>query len=156
MGRQDLIQTSEQEYAKLKAAVHGLGEAEMTEVWLGTWGVREIMAHIAGWHREMVPALERLARGEPPYAEGTYDDFDPWNRHFVDARTDMKTGDIVQEADVSHRDLLRAVARLSDDALADGQSARGLVDGVGVNHYREHAAQIVQWRATRRAEDTAH
>jgi hypothetical protein len=51
MGRQDLIQTSEQEYAKLKAAVHGLGEAELTEVWPGTWGVREIMAHIAGWHR---------------------------------------------------------------------------------------------------------
>src|SRR5436189_4238650 len=28
----------------------------MREVWLGTWAVREIIAHIAGWHREMLPA----------------------------------------------------------------------------------------------------
>jgi len=147
MGRQDLIQTTEQEYAKLKAAVHGLGEAALTEVWLGTWGVREIMAHIAGWHREMVPALERLARGEPPYADGTYDDFDRWNRHFVDARKDVKTDDILHEADVSHRDFLRAVARLSEENLAAGPTARSLVDGTGVAHYREHAAQIVEWRS---------
>jgi len=147
MGSHDLIQTTEQEYAKLKAAVHGLGEAELAEVWLGTWGVREIMAHIAGWHREMVPALERLARGEPPYAEGTYDDFDRWNSHFVEARKDVKTGDILHEADVSHRDFLHAVARLSEESLAAGQTARSLVDGAGAAHYSEHAAQIVEWRS---------
>ena len=48
--KHDIIQATEQEYAKLRAAVHGLGEAQMREVWLGTWAVREIIAHIAGWH----------------------------------------------------------------------------------------------------------
>jgi len=146
MGRQELIQTTEQEYGKLREAVNGLADAQLSEVWLGTWGVREIMAHIAGWHREMQPALERLARGEAPYADGTYDDYNGWNARFVDARKDVKTGDIVREADVSHRDFVGAVARLSDDALAEGQLARGLVDGVGAAHYREHAAQILEWR----------
>jgi hypothetical protein len=116
--RQDIIQATEQEYAKLRAAIDGLGEAQMSEVWLGTWGVREIMAHVAGWQVEMLPALERLACGEEPYAKGTYDDFDRWNARFVDARKD----------------------------LAAGQAAHGLVEGVGAAHYREHAAQILDWR----------
>jgi hypothetical protein len=145
--RQDIIQTTEHEYAKLRAAVQGLDEARMSEVWLGTWGVREIIAHIAGWHREMMPALERLARGEPPYADGIYDDFDHWNARFVDARKDVATGDLLREVDLSHRDFVRAVGRLSDEALATGQPARGLVDGIGAAHYREHAAQIVEWRS---------
>src|SRR5262249_4743929 len=83
--KQELLQQAEQEYDGLKAAIKGLDEPQMSEVWLGTWGVREILAHAAGWHREMIPALERLGRGEPPYPEGAYDDFDSWNARFVEA-----------------------------------------------------------------------
>ena len=145
--RQDIIQATEQEYVKLRTAIDGLGEAQMSEVWLGTWGVREIMAHVAGWQVEMLPALERLARGEEPYVKGIYDDFDRWNARFVETRKDVPTDDLLREVDLSHREFLREVARLSDETLAAGQAARGLVDGVGANHYREHAAQIVEWRA---------
>jgi hypothetical protein len=102
--RQDIIQATEQEYAKLRAAIDGLSEGQMSEVWLGTWGVREIMAHVAGWQVEMLPALERLACGEEPYAKGTYDDFDRWNARFVDARRDVATAAVLGEADRSHRD----------------------------------------------------
>src|SRR3989449_1957221 len=42
----------------------------MREVVLGTWGVREITAHIAGWHGEMLPALERVARGRAALRSG--------------------------------------------------------------------------------------
>lgn len=83
--KQELLQQAEQEFDGLKAAVKGLDEAQMGKVWLGTWGVREIVAHITGWHREMIPALERMGRGEPPYPDGTYDDFDTWNARFVEA-----------------------------------------------------------------------
>jgi len=143
---QDIIQATEQEYARLRAAIDGLSEAQMSEVWLGTWGVREIMAHIAGWQVEMLPALERLARGEAPYVKGTYDDFDHWNARFVAARQDVATGDVLREADRSHRDFVRAASRLSREDLAAGQAAHGLVDGVGAAHYRAHAAQILDWR----------
>ena len=142
----DIIQSAEREYAKLRAAVHGLDDAQMTEVWLGTWGVREIVAHVAGWHQEMMPALERVARGQPPYADGTYDDFDRWNRHFVEQRKDVATRDVLHELDASHRAFVQAVERLSDADLAEGDTARGLVDGIGAGHYREHATQISEWR----------
>lgn len=144
--KHDIIRSAEHEYAQLRAVVHGLDEHRMTEVWLGTWGVRQIVAHIAGWHHEMIPALERVARGEAPYTDGTYDDFDRWNTQFVDQRKDVATGDLLEELDASHRALLDAVARLSESDLTEGGAARGLVDGIGAGHYREHAAQITEWR----------
>ena len=143
---QDIIQATEQDYVKLRAAVDGLDEAQMSEVWLGTWGVREILAHVAGWQVEMLPALDRLALGEEPYVKGTYDDFDRWNARFVDARKDVATDDVLREADRSHRDFVRAASRLSPADLAAGQAAHGLIEGVGAAHYREHAAQILDWR----------
>src|SRR5262245_62061754 len=145
--KRDMIRSAEDEYAKLWAAVHGLDEARMTEVWLGSWGVRQIVAHIAGWHREMRPAFERVARGEPPYADGTYDDFDRWNARFVDERKDVATGDLLRELDTSHRAVVQAIGRLAESDLATGAAARGLVDGIGAGHYREHSVQIGQWRA---------
>ena len=145
--RHDIIRATEDEYTRLRAAVEGLDEVRMREPWLGTWGVREIVAHITGWHREMMPALARLARGEPPYAEGTYDDFDRWNARFVHQRKDIATADLLRELDRSHRDFVSAVEQLGDEQLAAGGAARGLVDGIGAAHYREHATQIADWRA---------
>jgi len=145
--KQDMIRSAEHEFAKLRAAVHGLDEARMSEVWLGTWGVRQIVAHIAGWHREMLPALERVAHGQTPYADGAYDDFDRWNARFVDERKDVATRELLHELDASHREFFEAVARLSEADLVEGGPARGLVDGVGAGHYREHTAQITEWRA---------
>jgi acyl transferase domain-containing protein len=39
-----------------------------------------------------------------------------------------------------------ALRRL-DDALAAGQPARSLIDGVAADHYREHTGQILEWRS---------
>jgi hypothetical protein len=144
--KQDLLQRAEQEYDGLKAATKGLDDAAMRQVWLGTWGVREIVAHITGWHREIIPAIERLGRGEAAHADGAYDDFDAWNARFVAARQGLTSAALLDELDRSHRDLIRAASHLPDEAFADGKTAGGLVDGVAGGHYQEHAAQIRQWR----------
>ena len=144
--KQDLLQRAEHEYEGLKAAIKGLDDVQMSQVWLGTWGVRDILAHIAGWHREMIPALERLGRDEAAHPDGAYDDFDAWNARFVAARQGLAPADLLQELDRSHRELVGAASRLPDEHFAEGKTAPGLVDGVAGGHYREHAEQIRQWR----------
>ena len=85
--KDELLNEAAREYKALHEAWQGLNETQMTEVWLGTWSVRDIAAHIAGWHAEMSPALERLARGERPIPPGvSYDDVDGWNERFANAR----------------------------------------------------------------------
>ena len=85
-GQAEAAGRREQAYGELTEAVAGLSEAELGQVFLGVWGTREILIHIAGWDREMTPALQRIGRGEPPYAAGLYDDADDWNARFVAAR----------------------------------------------------------------------
>ncbi len=101
-----LLQEADEAFAELRRAVEGLTDEEMRRVWLGTWGVREILIHISGWHEAMTPALGRIAKGEAPYPVGTYDDFDAWNARFVQQKTGVKTTEVLAELDASHREFV--------------------------------------------------
>jgi hypothetical protein len=141
-----LLREADEAFGELRQAIDGLSDDEMRRVWLGTWGVREILIHISGWHREMIPALERLARDETPYPAGQYDDFDAWNARFVDRKAGVKVADVVAELDASHRAFVAAAAAVPESSLGPGSGARDTFEGAGAGHYREHAAQIRAWR----------
>jgi hypothetical protein len=141
-----LLREADEAFTELRQAIDGLTDEAMRRVWLGTWGVREILIHISGWHDVMVPALGRVARGEAPYPAGTYDDFDAWNARFVAQKAGVKTADVVAELDASHRRLVAAAAAVPEAHFGPGGAARDPFDGAGPGHYREHSAQIRQWR----------
>jgi hypothetical protein len=148
--KEDLLNEAAREYKALHEALQGLNEAQMTEVWLGTWSVRDIVAHIAGWHQEMSPALERLARGERPVQEGvSYDDVDAWNARFVDARRGTTVADVLLELDKTHEGFLRAAAAVPAERFQPGKTAWKIVDGNSAHHYREHGQQVRAWRTAR-------
>jgi len=133
-------------FSELQRAIDGLDEEAMGRTWLGTWGVREILIHISGWHDAMIPAFASIANGAAPYPPGTYDDFDAWNARFVDRKSGVKPADVLTELDLSHRRFVGAAAVLPDAHFAPGGGARDPFDGAGAGHYREHAAQIREWR----------
>ena len=63
-----MLRQAEEAFTELRRAVDGLTDDEMRRVWLGSWGVREILIHISGWHDAMVPAFgeHREGRGALP------------------------------------------------------------------------------------------
>ena len=142
-----LVREAHEAFAELDQAIDGLTEESMGRVWLGTWGVREILIHVSGWHRAMIPALASIGRGEPlPYAPGTYDDFDAWNARFVADKAGVKAADVLAELHASHRDFVAAASAVPEPHFAEGGAALGPFAGAGAGHYREHAAQIREWR----------
>ena len=141
-----LLREADQAFGELRESIEGLSDDEMRRVWLGTWGAREILIHISGWHDEMAPALGRIAKGEEPYPAGAYDDFDAWNARFVEQKTGVKTGDVIADLEGSHRAFLAAAAAVPEGFFAPGGAALAPFDGAGAGHYREHAAQIRRWR----------
>jgi hypothetical protein len=146
--KQALLTEADTTFADLRRAIAGLDERRMSDPWLGTWGVREILIHVSGWHREAIPAFGRLAAGQPPYPDGvSYDDFDAWNARFVQAKAGARLPEVVAELEAAHRDFVAAAAALPADQLAPGGAARALFEGAGPGHYREHAGQILDWRA---------
>lgn len=141
--RVKLLHEADEAFTELQRATVDLPEEQMVAVWLGTWGTREILIHISGWHRVMIPALERVSRGEPPYPPGTYDDFDAWNARFVAEKSGVKVADVRTELEASHRDFLRTATAVPEHHF---EAAKELLDGAGTAHYREHTAQIRGWR----------
>lgn len=143
-----LLDEARRDYAGLREALTGLDEAAMERTWLGTWGVKEIVAHMAAWHRAMIPALERLSRGEKPLPEGvSYEDVDAWNARFAAGARARTGADLLRELDETHAAFLRAATPVPAERVAEGKSAYRIIDLNGGHHYREHAEQIRAWRA---------
>ena len=137
-------------FAELKSTYAGLSDAEMTTVMQGRWSAKHIMAHIAGWHREVVPAFERLARGEKPIPAGVdYTDPDPWNARFVEARQAMTPGQVTADLDDSFAAFRRALLSVPEPRRRGSRTAGRIAHEAGIDHYRHHAAQIRAWRAPR-------
>ena len=148
--KDELLLAAAREYKAFHQALHGLNDEQTSEVWLGAWSVKEIVAHISGWHREMVPALERLARGERPVPEGTsYDDVDAWNARLAAGARDREVADLLLELDRSHEDFMQAAARVPAERWQPGKTTHRIVDDNTAHHYHEHAAQILAWRSAR-------
>jgi hypothetical protein len=143
-----LLRDAETAFTELRESLAGLDEERLGRVFLGTWGTREIVVHISGWHRAMIPAFARLGQGESPFPDGvSYDDYDAWNARFVEDKKGVRAAAALAELDASHRAFVTAAAALPDKHFADGETARGLFEGAGAPHYREHAEQIRAWRA---------
>jgi hypothetical protein len=148
--KEELLRNLDYEYKTFLDTVDGLDEAHLIEVWLGEWSVREIAAHLSGWHREIGAGLERMARGERPFPEGTtFNDVDDWNEKFASAARAMMASDMLRELEKSHAYFVHAASLISDDRYQPGKTAYGIVDGAGIHHYREHAEQIRAWRSSR-------
>lgn len=148
--KQELLNAAAREYRALHDALKGLNEEQMTEVWLGTWSVREIIAHMSGWHREMTPALERLARGERPIPPGvSYDDVDGWNARLAAPAQGRAVADVLLEFDRTHEAFMHAADQVPEARFESGKTAWKIVDLNSAHHYREHGDQIRAWRRSR-------
>jgi hypothetical protein len=146
----ELLNQAARAYNAFEQAIHGLNEDHLAEVWLGTWSIRDILAHMSAWHREMGPALARLARGEKPIADGVdYDDVDAWNARFVAAKKDWPLAEILLELDRSHEYFMHVAAAVPEERVQPGTTAYRIIDASSARHYQEHGEQIWAWRAAR-------
>jgi hypothetical protein len=148
MGNRDqLIAKVDESFNDLLAAVRDLSDDEMTKVWFGEWGVREILAHVAGWHWEMSKAFGRIAAGERPVPEGvSYDDADAINSGFARDATGKSPRIVLEDLIASKEAFVAAALTVPEDRFADGRAAARILETTGFGHYAEHIAAIQEWR----------
>lgn len=145
--KDDVLKELDDGFAGFKTAVSGLSDAQMAQTMLGEWGVKDILAHVAGWHNEMAGALQRMGRGERPTPEGVdYSNADPWNAGFASAKKALAPGQMVQELDASFRTFREATAALPEDRFEPNRTVDRIVRTSGINHYTEHGTEIREWR----------
>src|SRR3990170_8191827 len=147
MSKDALLREMDAGFADLLSSVDGLSEEQMMRIWYGDWSVRDILAHIAGWHREEIAMLERMARGERPVPESAdYTDDDAWNARFVAKWRAASAGEVLAELKAIKEAYVAAAGRLPEERFEEGRTAQRLVREGCIEHYREHGDEIREWR----------
>jgi hypothetical protein len=145
--RDEVLHTLNHEFDNLIKSVEDLDEEQMTKVWFGDWGVREILAHVAGWHWEMTGALDRMAKGERPVPEGVnYDDADSLNARFAGGIQNTDPDEVIEDLHASKEAFVAAARQLSEERFEEGKTAFRILHTTGIDHYREHYPAIQEWR----------
>lgn len=146
-----LIDRFNQSQQKLVSAVSGLSEEQAGEIWLGSWGVKQIVAHIAGWESAMTEALEKMARGERPTADGiNVNDTDGTNAIFAQRSAGKSWDQVCGDLDHAGTQFVGAVRALPAERLEEGKTGRRIVETM-IGHPEEHIHEIMSWRQTARA-----
>lgn len=141
-------------YRRFREPIAGLDDAAFQEVWLGTWDLSRLLAHMAGWYREMAGALQRVARGERPAPEGVdYSDVETWNARFAAAALPGRAA--LADWDEAYRAYRAAADALPEQLYGiDPSSGRPrignrLLQGAGIGHFEEHQPELETWLANR-------
>lgn len=137
-------------YQEFRGPIERLDEKDFSEVWLGDWSLEHLLAHMAGWYREMTPAIQRAGRGERPTPEGVdYSDADGWNSKFAQQAKQGKAA--LKDFDAAYQAYLEAGKALPDNLFGtDPERGRPLIgnrllQASGIGHFKEHQEQLDHW-----------
>lgn len=143
---EDLVSRFEQSQSALKDAVNGLSDEEASLVWLGHWGVREIVGHVAGWEGAIGEALEKMARGERPSVAGIdLTNTDGSNDIFAEGVTGKRFQEVLEDLNRAGERLRDAIRAMPDDRILEGKTGRRMIDTM-IRHPVEHIREILEWR----------
>jgi hypothetical protein len=146
MDKQETLKTLQAGFNELLATLNGLDEAALTRVFYGTWSIKDILAHVAGWHHTMAGAMERMARGERPTPEGVdYSDSDRWNASFAAAMAPQNATTVIADLRQSFATYVRAAQAIPDDRWGEGKTINRIVETSGYGHYQEHLPAIKEY-----------
>jgi hypothetical protein len=152
--KQDAIGQLEQAYGSFRGKIAGLPDDAWSEVWLGDWGLSQLLAHMAGWFHEMTAAIERVGKGERPTPPGTdYSNPDPWNAKFAATASPGKNE--LGIFDLRFKEYVAAANALPEDLYGQNDEGRPkignrLLDTAGIHHFAEHGGQLDDWLASRK------
>jgi hypothetical protein len=145
----ELLERVRAMYAALDAATEPILPAQMDVPGVnGAWSVKDELAHMTFWHRNLLARLHGVATGEQ--SGGTAIDDDTWNRRAFDANRHRALDDIFADLWRAQQATLDALDALPETMLfaagAHGGALWEAADGTVLSHYPEHIEQIERWR----------
>lgn len=138
--------------AELLKSIEGLSQRELTEVPIYPgWTVKDILAHILGWDERTVQILPLILQNRASEVTGV--EVEEHNRETVQAWQDKSLADVLSAMSTSHHQIIQLLAPLDHKEIDLRRDRRGrpitirsYVLDVMIEHERQHAAEINQWR----------
>jgi uncharacterized damage-inducible protein DinB len=152
MNKVDLLADIRAGWAGWEALLDGIDEAQMTRPGAtGLWSVKDIVAHITWFEREMVGMLQaRALIGSDLWQLPT----DQRNAQIFEENRDRPLHEVLAEAEQVHQQFLEGVEALAEDDLVDPHRFPGMPEDwrpwkvIAENsneHYRDHSRDLRTW-----------
>jgi len=130
----------------LTLAIYGLSEADLvTQGAVGTWSVKDVMAHVGRWEEVCIDELQKHLLGEQSTKD--YRDALPYNDQWEAELQELSLQESIEKFETVHYRLFGLLCALAHEQW-DGY-VRAWVRGSTWHHFEEHAEQIRSWRAGR-------
>ena len=119
MKKSELLDWLREEYQKFEVFLDQIGEARMEQPGVaGVWSMKDVIAHLTGWHRWLVIRLQAAQHGEPeppspwPAHVQAEDDINAW---IYESNRGRSLREVLDDMHQVHQQLLNFVEGLSDD-----------------------------------------
>lgn len=151
--KQEAIAQLDRAQQDFRGRIANLPADAYDEIFLGKWNLSHLLAHMAGWAKEMRGACERVAAGQKPTPEGVdYSNSDLWNAKFSSTATPGKQA--LVSWDLRFKEYMAAAQGLDASLYGekDGRPLIGnrLLQTAGIGHLAEHQVEIDAWLAARK------
>lgn len=141
-----LLATESRAWAEFRKRFAGLSDAQMTTPGVtGDWSPRELLIHVACWHRWMADKLNTYASGFAKLETFTEESVNAMNAEFVDRFKDWPVSAVLELSRDAHT---RGVVSIR------GASFRGfdetwarVIRSNTTEHYDEHLAEVDKFLA---------
>jgi hypothetical protein len=143
-----LLKRVDAAWAAFPDSYAGLSEAELLEPGVvGTWSVRDVIAHVTTWEEEALKHLPGIAEGRraPRYAV-TYGGIDAFNALVTARKKDLPLAEVFRQQAAVHRRLVALIKRAPEDQLGGNTRFRRRLRLDTYGHYAVHTAAILRWR----------
>jgi uncharacterized damage-inducible protein DinB len=135
-------------------SIEGLSRREMTEIPIYEgWTVRDVLAHMIGWDHWVLSTLSLMLQNRADEIPAV--DEDMYNRQSIATWQDKSVDDLLLEIQTTHQRILDTFSQIDHveiDMRRERQgriiTIRSYVIEVMVEHERQHATEIEQWRAS--------
>jgi hypothetical protein len=146
--RQKLLNRLAKQWREFQDSYEDLSEAELLKPGvIGSWSVKDIIAHATTWEEEALKHLPLLLEGVKPVRYSVkYGGIDAFNAQTTAKKRGLSLSEVIRQQDGIHRKPIALIENVSDEHL-DSKSRfchRLRLDTYG--HYRKHAEAIKKWR----------
>ncbi len=121
--KQDLIEGMVTARSSVLKAVNELPAACLNEIFLGSWSVKDLLAHLVGWDFTNLQAIQEILSGQFPAFFQYYDkDWRTYNSHLVELYRKETMADLLAEVEASHQQLVDFLKSRSAAELVNGKA----------------------------------
>ena len=137
----------EKAYVEFRDLLTMLPDDSFQVVFAGEWDLGKLLAHMAGWYRELAPEFARIAAGNPtPFS--AWANFDEWNARFA-AQSKHGTA-ALDDFDMAFHEFYAAAKDIAEEHWGDDAEGKPLpvpafFTSLVLQHTAEHRTDIERW-----------